>query len=354
MLFSRAEMDILRLCALCKDLPLDTVPEVVCYLAKYKFLRISRCGCSYRLTPRGYLVLQKAGYDCKPDRQYLGQGAALCRRLQTAATTTFFWRYGADVFSDTVPAKMDRPVFLPSFVYRRNPSTNFLGATRMDGFFYTADTVWIPYTITPESERIYADAEQRVFRSNLVLQGKSPAVLYIGTGSYEQLVTSVAAPRAKNIHAADTYREALSKFACPSALITMDDVGMHQLQILSAPHYAERLLRAALGSDYTPVAKPGIDGQSRSAGEPYIVGIDGNFVRFADLAAQCRNTLHILLLPSHIEAVGRYLCGQNVCLHPVEPSVAEFVLGLPDIPPPLRQEPYQNAKGEYAYVPFVR
>ena len=100
MIFTRAEIDVLRLAAWCKDLPAagtDILPgETIRLLLALGLLRQSRCGFSYRPTPAGYSLLREAGFVYATDKQYRGAGPALTRRLGTASIVSFLWRYGAE------------------------------------------------------------------------------------------------------------------------------------------------------------------------------------------------------------------------------------------------------------------
>ena len=117
MIFTRTEIEALRLCAWCKDLPTgsaEILPEnTIRLLLILGLIRKSRCGLSYRITSKGNAVLQAAGFFYEPDKQYLGKSQALIRRLCLASLTSFFWRIGADVFCDAPGERLD-DIFLPS------------------------------------------------------------------------------------------------------------------------------------------------------------------------------------------------------------------------------------------------
>ena len=72
MIFTCAEIDVLRLAAWCKDLPAagtDILPgETIRLLLALGLLRQSRCGLSYRPTPAGYSLLREAGFRNKIGR----------------------------------------------------------------------------------------------------------------------------------------------------------------------------------------------------------------------------------------------------------------------------------------------
>ena len=358
LIFTNAEIDVLRLTAWCKDLPAGSTeifpPETVRLLCAMGLLRQSRCGLSYRTTPSGYEVLQKGGFDYTPDKQYRGKGAILVRRLETAEITGFFWRCGANVFLDAPDTEKNGLSFLPSFALRRKSYANVLGGTRLTGFLYTEKAAFVPYFVTPESEGIYANAEQRIFRAESLMCGRSPVVLYTGAGTLEQLIRTIMAERCrKEKSTTDSYFAALDKFDCPAALVPMDESGMRQLRILGTPGYKEKLLRNILGKDLLPPALTQSDGRSRKANDHFLIGIDCNIARFRKAITQTDTKLHILVLSSQASVLQAYLAGQNAVLHPIKEEIAEDILGIPHALPALNTSPFLTGKGEYLYgAPF--
>ena len=357
LIFTNAEIDVLRLAAWCKDLPAgstETFPqETVNLLCGMGLLRKSRCGLSYRTTPEGYEVLQKGGFDYTPDKQYRGKGAVLARRLETAEIMGFFWRYGANVFLNTPDAEKNGVSFLPSFALRRKAYANVLGGTRLTGFLYTETTAFIPYYISPQSEGVYANVEHRTFRAESLLCGRSPFVVYTGAGNLEQLIHTVMTPCKKEKSTTDSYLAALDKFGCPAAIVPMDESGMRQIRILSVPAYKEKLLRQILGKDFLPPVSPQSDGCSRKTNDLILIGIDCNITRFENAINRTDTKTHIILLSTQAEAIQNYLKGQNAVLHPIGEELAEQILGIPHELPPLNLLPFRAEKGEYLYgTPF--
>lgn len=357
MIFTCAEIDVLRLAAWCKDLPAagtDILPgETIRLLLALGLLRQSRCGLSYRPTPAGYSLLREAGFTYAADKQYRGAGPALARRLGTASVVSFLWRYGADVFRVSPGAEPGVPAFLPSFALRRKEGANVLGGTRMAGFLYTENAAFVPYYITPESEGLYADVEQRTFRSESLLCGRTPFVLYTGAGTLEQVLETVTAPRLrKEKSTTDTYPDALDKFGCPAGILPLNEDGLRQLRIITVPDYRQKLIRRLLGKDYLPPVNRQSDGRSQSAGENFLIGIDCHIKRFENISTTKEGTTaHIILLSTQTAAVQEYLKGRSVVLHPITIELAEQILGLPSLLPEPDQSPFQTGKGRYLYAP---
>ncbi len=136
MLFSKAEMEILRLCAWCKELPRhksENLPaEIVSSLLDAKLMRVTRNKLSYRLTPAAYEVLQKAGFVYTQDASYRTDESIIARRLRGAEIALFFQRYGVDVFAQTPPAKRQGRIYLAAYALRQDPQ-KLLWYTQMKG-----------------------------------------------------------------------------------------------------------------------------------------------------------------------------------------------------------------------------
>ncbi len=237
MIFTKTEIDVLKLSAWCKDIPVKQTnifpAETIETLLSFKLIRPSKCGLSYRCTVFGYELLNKIGFHYSQDKYYRGKGSALTRRINNASITGFFWRYGADVFRTDPCCDSKQSVFLPSFVLRKKVSSNILGGSRLSGFLYTPEFTFIPYYIMPECAGLYADSEQRTFLSESLLCGRKAAVLYTGTGElpgYHQndLFSSIQIKK-------DNYRFLLSCYG--KIYLSCRYLSSHCRRIESTPHY---------------------------------------------------------------------------------------------------------------------
>ena len=355
MLFTVSEIDALRLCAWCKDLPVTygkyLSEETVALLQSLGYLRQSRCGQSYRVTPQGYSFLESIGLPYEPDKQYRGQGAVLTRRLQTAELVLFFYRLGADVFLDTLGADGKIPSFLPSFALRRKAASNLLGGSRFAGICYGADTALILYYLSDDNDGLYPMAEERIFTADRLLMGRKPYVIYTGKSDLERLfATAGASKQRKNKSTSQTFMQASRMFSCGVGYVPLTPWGLRQLRILLAPDYRTRLAKKLLGPAYIPAADRQADAVHRTTKEPYLIGIGCDLNQF-DAAATEGISTHIILLANQLTAVGKYLQGRNVILHPLELDMVEELLQIPSQLPPSDRSPYRTKKGGYVYVP---
>ena len=359
MIFTCAEIEVLALCAWCKDLPVDKAQifpqDIIDLLCSLKLIRQIRCGLGYRVTPEGYVLLQRAGINFEPDKEYRSQGSVLTRRLQTAEITGFFWKCGADVFCKAPYMGNDAKKFLPSFALRRKTFANVLGGTRLAGFYYTDFHTFIPYYISSENNGIYADVEQRTFRSETLLCKRKPFVLYTGTGTLENILEFLVTQRCKKEkNTTDSYKTAAEKFGCPVAVIPLNENGIHQLSILEIPDYRDKLIRHILGKDYLTPKVTQSDGLSKTTKEHYIIGIDCNILRFEAVIKASRTNTHIILLPEQVDAVSKFLKGKSAILHSIDTEMVEQFFGIPHGIKNPPASPFQTGKGDYVYVPLIR
>lgn len=353
MIFVQAEIEVLALCAWCKDLHAygcRNIPQrVLDVLLDYGLIRHTRNGLSYRVSPIGYELLSRNGFDYTGDNLYRSVGATLDRRLQTAEITSFFWRYGADVFRNTPAAENEDNVFLPSFALRRQKSTNILGTTKLTGFYYSKDTVFIPYYIARENNGVYPEVEQRTFRSETLISGRRPHIIYTGEGDLNKIIETVSCKKERSKKATTIYyKDAMDKFNCPVALVPLTEDGMRQLRILSVPDYRQRLVKNILGNDYLPPTSAQSDGRNKT--ENFIIGIDCNILRFEN-ALKSKKITNIFVLPFQAETVQELVHGTKAKCYVLNLQETEEFLGLPNTLPEIKNTPFQTGKGGYIHVP---
>lgn len=359
MIFTKAEIDLLRLTAWCKDLPAGHTniypPEIVELLCSLGLLRRSRNALSYRVTPFGYEMLRQIGCEYPADKQYRGKGPALSRRLNTSLVTAFFWRYGANVFCEVPAVQQNEVSFLPSFVLRRKTSSNILGGSRLAGFLYTEQFTCVPYFITAESAGIYAEVEERTFSTETLLGNRKPMVLFTGYGTIHDILKALTSARQKNEKTTtDTYQEAIKKFHAPCAIVPLEEDGARQLRVMLVPGWQKRVLKSVLRNDYLPPEDLQCDGRSQTTGDSFIVGFDCNIVRFEAAAIRNRGNTHVILFPNQASAVQNYLRGRDITLHSIDIQTIEQVLGIPAVLPAPDLSPFKTKKGEYLYAPAIQ
>ena len=358
MMFTRGEVETLGLCALCKDFPAEagTLREqkMMETFERVGLIRKSRSGLSYRVSNYGYDYLQNLGLIFTRDKTYLGKSKALYRRLEAAKTASFFLKCGADVSVNiNVGINCDN-IFVPSFLYRRQSSSNLLGITRMLGFYYLRNVMFIPYYISEDNNGIYADVEEKTFTSEIVSRKRTPIVLFTSNGDLHSVIKCglKKVVKKEKLHS-QSFFEAIKKFRTPVAFITFDSNGLDAISIMSVKDYRTKLARLILMNDYEKPTLKFSDGINAKTKENFIIGIDSNIVAMKEVIKNSDKTTHILLLPYQQSAIQKLLRGSNARLHTVEADELMKMLGIDKTNFGLSNEPYITKGGGYAYVPIV-
>ncbi len=345
MLFTRAEIDWLKIGAVCKDLPTDIWTETAQTLLGLKLTRQNRQGTSCRLTPEGYKLLDRIGFPYTRDKTYRCDRSVIQRRLQMAELMLFLDRLGADVFLQSPTEGADRLAFLSSGALRQKAASNILGNTKLYGFLYAPETVFIPYWIADDNG-LYTQNEERIFHLNSLLCGKRPCVLYTGSSNLDTLLHTLITqePKIEKAHS-DSYLTALQRFSCPVCLVPLSDDGLRQLRIMTVTKYKEKLCQYLLSSSYSKPENQWHDAVDRKSGERYQIGIDFNLKNFDKGLPK-----HLIVLDFQQKTAQRLLTGQDIILHAMQTSEAEQILKLPGKLPELSAEPYRTKEGGYLKV----
>ena len=353
--FDKAEIEVLRLCAWCKDLPVygcKNIPkDIIDTLLFFRYIRLSRNKTGYRCTPTGFELLRTAEMEYTQDKSYRSDSDALARRYQTAEIASFFWRYGADVFSTRPPAEDQTGIFLPSFALRRNQHANILGGTKLTGFFYSKTTAFIPYYIAADNNGIYPDVEQRTFRAETLLCKRDPHIIYTGRGDIQEIIYAVSYRKDKPKKSTTVYyKDAIDKFNCPVSLIPLTSDGMRQLRILEVSDHRYRLAKNILGKGYLPPVDSYTDGRTET--ENIIIGIDCNIARI-ESAVRSGKAAKVFVLPFQAEAVQKITAGSKVQCFVLNLKDTEDFLGIGHELPEIDRKPFQTEKGKYIYAPPI-
>lgn len=357
MVLCHADLECLKLAAWCKDLPQNLTQyihaDTSTQLILTEYLRKSKCGLSYRMTNKGYDVLEKAGVLYERDKQYLGKGKTLTRRLENAEIVLFLYTLGADVFIENPTQIKPELCFMPSFSIRRAKASNILGGTRMTGFLYAKQNVFIPYYMSDGNGGLYPGVEQMTFSTESLSNKKTPVIVYTGKAELSELVHAVYHADNKKFRTkAMTFKKAIDEFTCPVCFIPLSKNGARQLRILCQPDYRTKLAKILLSKDgYAKSEFTWCDAVNQKYSEPFIVGFDFNLKGFDKALSMAKGKkVHIALLDFQLETAKEYLKNKNAALYAVKTKQVEAALSLPEKLHVSDITPYQTKKGEFINV----
>ena len=322
MFLSNTEILILRLCAWCKDLPLESpfLPEYeVSALFLAGLLRTSKNHKSIRVTEAGNRLLSGIGFNYEQDAQFRGASPLINKRLNTSNLMLFFFGGKTDVFCSSVPDRNSPLSFLPSFALRREKNKNPLGTARFNGMLYTKNTARAVYYITEENDGLYPEAEHNTFTMNILTGGRKSAAAFTGDKSLERII-EYSARKTTNSRALPVL-SAVRRLDCPITFFPLSVNGARQMRIISVRDHRRIIAESILKAKYKPPEKNYYD-----AAEKILIGIDMDIPRMETAAEY---GVHIFLLDWQVNAVKEILRGKRAVLHPLTTETAEEMLRLP-------------------------
>ena len=100
---------------------------------------------------------------------------------------------------------------------------SMLGNTKLYGFLYAPEAVFIPYWIAQSDTGLYAQNEERIFHVNSLLYEKTPHVIYTGQSNLEELIQSLwqQKPKIQKDHTDSFPLSAMQRFSCPVCFIPL-------------------------------------------------------------------------------------------------------------------------------------
>lgn len=344
MLLTRAEIDLLRLCGWCKDLPSNSRYIKTASFEALKLtelLYFSRNGQSVRLTQKGRNLLESAGYVYEKDNTVRSVGSRLTKRLETSELMLFLFQGKTDVFCASVPDRNNPPSFMPSFTLRREKNKNPLGTARFNGILYTKDTATALYYISEHNDGLYPETERNTFSMNILTGGRKSTAAFTGAGEPQELlgVMRHKSTRSKALPVLDAAR----RLDCPVSFFPLSENGARQMRIISVREHRRIIAQKILKKKYTPPLHKWYD-----AGAKILVGIDMDIPRMETAAEY---GVHVILLDWQVNAAKEILRGRKAVLHPIKTNEAEEMLGLAPGLYEKKTVPYVTEKGEYLSAP---
>ena len=345
MLLTNAEMDLLRLCGWCKDLPaysqyLDCSDFKALLLTGLLFN--SRNGQSVRLTNEGRNLLETVGYVYEKDNTVRSVGSRLTKRLETSELMLFLFQGKTDVFCSSVPDRNSPLSFLPAFALRREKNKNPLGTARFNGMLYTKNTATALYYISEQNDGLYPETERNTFSMNILTGGRKSAAAFTGAGELGELLTF--AQRKTTNSRALPYFDAVRRLDCSVSFFPLSENGARQMRIMSVKEHRRLIAQNILKKKYTPPEHRWYD-----AGGKILVGIDLDFPRMETAAEY---GVHIFLLDWQVDAAKEILRGKKAVLHPIKTGEAEELLGLSPELHTKETKPYVTKEGELLSAPI--
>ena len=240
-------------------------------------------------------------------------------------------------------------IYISAYALRNASSNSLVRNTQMLGFYYIDETMFVPYYVTKDNTGIYTNVEMRSVFSQTICCGRSPFVIFSGSGSLLEITEIVMTERCRNEKQTyDTYTEAFEKFECPVSIIPMNENGIRTMEVLKLKDYRTQIAKAVLEEDYLPPKSEHIDAINKSTGENYIVGIDCNIPRMKRAMELDKGAPNIIAFDYQVSTINKYCWGEVKKINIAE---VERVFRLHRKCEIKNDKAFQTNDGSYVRVP---
>ena len=287
MVFDTRDFGVLRLCGLCRYIPVRLQrkfqtpifePKVFVTLRNHKLIKLQTNLRSYKLTQDGREILAEMGFSYPEDSRTTIKKDSYYRRLRASLFNITLYLAGIDVFYDDIRllAEIDKG-FVSSLLLRRENDNKVISGTRFLGILKSGSTAYIPYYIQNRDEWIYPGFEREIFMSQISAMRniKNVEIILAGRNLQELLNGVLTKQQSKpEPNGLKRFDIALEELGCDYLFLPLNDLGVMQMKVTMTSRYRERVIDA-LGCE--PVTLPTLAECDGMIGEtPYVVGFDFN------------------------------------------------------------------------------
>lgn len=364
MLFSKRDIDILRLLRWCRyiraaDLTRVFSPEEVHNLQALSLIKLHLASGAYILTASGNRLLDDTISDLPAATPPAYKQADTIRRLHLSEILLTAYCAGLDPFARHAnDLSQNLSLYLPAI--SRGRGTNPWGSTRVASIAHLGNHLCAFHYVCPDIGRLALNDELAAFHRNTAdLLELQRAIIFSGP-SYETMLTELEAEAAETDAKLTSYGEAYRLLRIPVFLIPCNATGAIQLRILSVPDYRRKLTQAALKSQYTPPPETFSLCDAFFHGTPFLMAADMELRRIdaaIDAArAQSFSQISLAALPTQCEEVlyQRYRDTGKARVFALTNHALEQVLGSPLPPYPQPHKPYFTKEGDVIHVPLIK
>ena len=360
MIFSVRDIDALRLLCWCQyvapeDLKmLLTEPECE-NLVLLKLIRRHKKSGGLMLASGGALLLKAIyGDSVTPNLSPSYREPVIQRRLRLSQLVLTAYRGRVNPFAVTMTELARSPaLFLSSLT--RDRGANPWGSTRIAAIAHLGDLLCAIHYVCPGIGKLALTDELNAFTNQTArFRDTRRAFLFAGK-SYEDILAELEASEPRTDTKLISYGAAYRWLPFPVHLLSCDDTGAVQLQIMSVPDYRRKLTRAALKGQYQPPENTAWDALFQRM--PFVMAADMDLRRLDAAVSEARRQgfpqIALAALKGQAEPVlfSRYRDTGKARVFILTGEAISEVTGRPPVPytPPRTQ--FLTAEGDVIDAP---
>lgn len=276
MLFSERDIDALRLLCWCQYVRPEDLRE---WLTEAELNNLLFMGFIRQHAKSGALVLANKGRSflqtvlngAVPDLAQSYHQDAIQRRVRLARLVLTARRGGTDPFTTSMEDLTTSPKLFLSAVTRGRGS-NPWGSTRIAAIARLGDLLYAMHYVCLGIGKLALIDELNAFTNQSARFREIPRSFIFAGQSYRDILVELDASEPGADTKLITYGNAYRCLQLPVHLLSCDDTGAVQLQIMAIPDYRRRLTKAALKSQYQPSPSPAWDALFQ--GMPFVMAAD--------------------------------------------------------------------------------
>ena len=360
MFFSQSDIDVLRLICWCQfvkpkvlnSISSSTERENLLYLGLIQ--QHEKSGALF-LTRKGRLFLQQL--FSLPDLTKSYHKDAIQRRLRLTALAFTAYQGGINIFTTTPDELVISPTLFLSAI-TRSRGTNPWGSTRVAAIAHLGDLLCAMHYVCPGIGKLALTDELNAFTNQTVRFQNLRRVFPFAGESYEDILTELEPSEPRTDTKLISYGAAYRCLQFPVHLLSCDDIGAVQLQIMSIPDYRHRLTKAALKSQYQPSLLPAWDALFQ--GMPFVMAADMDLRRIDAAVSEARQKgfpqIALAALEGQAEAVlfPRYRDTGKARVFILTDEAVSEVTGRPPLPYALPRTQFLTAEGDVIDAPSLK
>lgn len=363
-IFSARDMDVLRLLCWCQNIRPQDLNSISTKAERENlmvlgFIKLHERSGTLTLTNSGRAFLDVIFKGAVPALSLSYHEDAIERRIRLSHLVLSAYHAGIDVFTTAVRAEHELPsLFLTSIT--RSRGRNPWGSSRVGAIIHLGGIYYAAHYVCPNIGRMAVNDELSAFHNHTNFGKDTQRAFFFAGDSYTDIIEELKVRDEKKEMKLIRYGEAYREFHAPIHLLSCDETGSQQLQIMAVPDYREKLARLMLRSAYQPPPKdiPSWDGLYN--GRPFVVGADMDLRRIdaAIKIAKQQRCLPIAL--AALEGQGsalllrRYADPGYATVYKVTDHVLTELLGrTPDLYLPPHTQ-FLTEKGDVVDAPLIK
>ena len=278
MLMSVRDMDVLRLLCWCQNVRPDDLSSISTETERENLITLGLIKRHQRsdtllLTNGGRAFLQAALEGDVPNLTLSYHDAAIERRVRLSSLMMTAYHAGINVLTITANS-LAEPSTLFITAITRSRGHNPWGSARVGAIAHLGSTYYAVHYIYSGIGRMAVNDELAAFHNHTNFGKNTQRAFLFAGSSYESVIEELKTQDEKRNEKLIRYGEAYHCLHAPIHLLSCDETGAQQLQIMSVPDYRVKLTRLMLRSAYRPPPEDIAAWDGLYNGHPFVIGAD--------------------------------------------------------------------------------